>query len=247
MLEPAKKHSIHQQQSFVVRQTAASRRLRLLGIVLVVVLLPSLSGLLTYYYFGSEERELSETIRLQQAELKGLSEQLDYAEQMRANADIASEVDQLAMEELRKELVFWGEQYGQLEEKIKFYQSLMDPNPTNSGIFVESVEIEPTKEDGRFNYRIVVAQRSSNHNRVNGSVDINLISEKNSDGIQSISLKELTGEQDQLTLGFKFFQQFDGSLNVPPGFSPEKLRVVVKIKGNSSAQLEEIIDWAVRS
>lgn len=246
-METIKKHKIHQERSFVVRRTESGRRARLLIIPFAILLLPLLASFATYYHFGSEERELARHIYDLEAELANVENQLNLAEQMRANAEVASEVDQYAIEELRRELVVWSNKFGQQEETIKFYQSLMDPNPTNSGVYLESVEIDPTDEENVFNYKILVAQKSSNHRRVNGSVQLDLISKKNSDGIQTISLKELTEDADDLTLGFKFFQQFDGNFRLPAGFEPGQLKLVVRIQGNSAAQFEELVDWAVRS
>lgn len=242
-----KKSNIQQEHVRVVRETERARRVRQLLIPAIVVLLPLMAGLVTYYFFGSEERELLRHIAELDEEVAELRFGLGHAEQMRTNAEIASEVDQQAMEDLRKELVAWSEKYSQQAEKVKFYQSLMDPNPTNSGVYLESVEIVATNEEGLFDYKILLAQRSSNHRRVTGSVQLDLVSKKNSDGIQSISLIDLTDEQDELTFGFKFFHQFDGSLKVPVGFNPDQIRLVVKITGDSAAQFEEFVDWTVRS
>ena len=241
-----KKRSIHQEHVHVVRQTELARRVRLVLIPAVIVLLPLLAGLLTHHLFGKEERALAQHINTLDDEVAELRSDLDRAEQMRANAEVASEVDQQAIEDLRKELVSWSEKYGQQEEKVKFYQSLMDPNPTNSGVYLESIEITATKEEGLFDYKILLAQRASNHARITGSVQLELLSKKNSDGIQSISLNKLTGELDEFSLEFKFFQQFDGSLRVPVGFDPDQIKLVVKTTGNSSTQFEELVDWVVQ-
>jgi hypothetical protein len=246
-VETTKRHKIHEERLVVVSNTGTNRLVKRILIPLSFVILPAIASLTTYIYFGTEERALEQHINEQETELNDLLQKLDHTEQMRVNAQVDSEVDRQAIEGLRKELVTWANRYGQQEEKIQFYQSLMDPNTTNSGVYIESVEIEPTAEERLFNYRILLAQRSSDHSRVNGLVNVELISGENSDGIQTIPLKELTGEPNDLTLGFKFFQQFDGRFKLPEGFEPGQIKLVVTVNGNASARLEEVISWPVRS
>ena len=246
-MDKSKRHTIHSEQITVINSTAGHRRMRMIMIPIVLLLLPLLSAGFTYYYFGNDERELKRTISDLEREIEGLTNELEQAEQLYANARVESEVDKYAIEDLRQEIVGWSDKHSQQDEKLQFYQSLMDPDPTSRGLYIESLEINATAEEDFYNFSILLAQRSSNHRRLTGSVSIELLSEKNSDGIQTISLRELTEGEDRLLFGFKFFQQLDGSVKLPKDFIPGQIKLVVQIKGSSPRRIEEYLDWVVQS
>ena len=212
-----------------------------------ILILPLLSAAFTYHYFGTEERELQRVIIDLESEIQGLTKDLADAKQMYANAQVESEVDKYAIEDLRKEIVGWSDRYSQQDEKLQFYQSLMDPDPSNRGVYIESVKIGKTAEKHFYTFSILLAQKSSNHRKVTGSVTVELLSDKNSDGIQSISLRELTDGEDRLSFGFKFFQELDGSVKIPDDFVPGQIKLVVRIKGSPSRKIEKYLDWIVQS
>ena len=233
------RHSVH--------LTGMAMRARFILICAAIVLLPLLAGFATYYFFGAEERKFQRRISELDSEVAVLRSELAQVEQLKVNAEVASEVDKQAIEDLRKDLVSWSEKYSQQTEKVNFYQSLMDPSPSNSGVYIESAAILATDDERIFDYKILVAQRSSEHRRVSGSIQLELISIKNSDDVQNLSLNELTSEVDKLKLQFRFFQQLDGSLRLPDGFNPGQIKLVVEIMGDSGVRFEEYIDWTVRS
>ena len=46
-----------------------------------------------------------------------------------------------------------------------------------------------------------------------------------------------------LVFSFKYFQEFDGVLTLPPGFKPRRLRVTLQPEGGAGP-VEEAFDWA---
>lgn len=247
-MESSRKHEIHDTKPVVVHQHIGPAFLNgewaRVSIAIGLLFLCLAVAFLTYYFTGESHRRLMKTAAVQEVVIEDLAEQLSFSEQMRVNAEVASSVDQMAMEELRSEFVHQQAEYEQLEEKTNFYRSLMDSNSSNSGVYIHSLELLEGAAENVFHYRVLVAQRSADHQRVRGSIDMEVQSEKKSDGIQTLTTKDLTREEDRITLGFKFFQQVDGVLTLPADFVPDRIRLVVKIDGKNSMQLEEEFNWA---
>lgn len=237
------KNEIHFEKAYVVRVNRAQRAWRVAGILGLLVFFPLAAYLGISWYLGQENRELNSQVDRQAELIAALRAEVLNLEQLAANADLASEVDKNSLEQMRLEMVQSQERIELLGEQIRFYQSLMDPNPEKGGVYIETVDIEPSDAEGAYKYNIVVAQRSSNHRRVQGNMDLQLISEGKGDARQIFSLGELTESVDSLSLGFKFFQQLDGDFKLPEGFIPTKVRVTVRLDGDASPRVDETYVW----
>jgi len=237
------KNGIHYEKAYVVRVSRTQRILRAFGVLFLLVLLPAATFLTTNYYLGIESRKLAAQLDQQNLLLVELRRQIGEVEQKAANAEMASEIDRNSMEQLRQEILQSEEQIQLLDQQISFYQSLMDPSPQQRGVYLESLDIKPATSEGEYQYNIIVAQRSSNHQRVSGYVNLQLIGANEGELSQTISLAELTEGQDTLPLGFKFFQQLDGNIRLPEGFIPARVRVVVQINGDNVPRVDETYEW----
>ena len=237
------KNDIHYEKAYVVRVSRTQRVLRVAGVLFLLLGLPLTSYLATSYYLGEKARQLTAQVDQQNVLMVELSRQIETLEQRAANAEMASEIDRNSMEQLRQEILQSEEHIQTLGQQISFYQSLMDPSPQQRGVYLESLDIKPANAQGEYQYNIIVAQRSSNHQRVSGHLNIQLIGGPEGELGQTISLAELTEDQDRLPLGFKFFQQLDGSIRLPEGFVPARVRVVVQIDGDSAPRVDETYEW----
>lgn len=237
------KNDIHYEKAYVVRVSRTQRVLRIAGVLFLLLGLPMTSYLATSYYLGENTRQLTAQVEQQNALMFDLRRQIEALEQRAANAEMASEIDRNSMEQLRQEILQSEEHIQSLEQQVGFYQSLMDSNPQQRGVYLESLEIKPANADGEYQYNIIVAQRSSNHQRVSGHLNLQLIGDAEGELGQTISLAELTENQDSLPLGFRFFQQLDGSIRLPAGFVPVRVRVVVQIDGDSAPRVDETYEW----
>ena len=237
------KNDIHYEKAYVVRVSRTQRVLRAVGVLFLLFVLPATTYLATNYYLGIESRKLAVQLDQQNLLLVELRRQIGQVEQKAANAEMASEIDRNSMEQLRQEILQSEEQIQMLGQQISFYQSLMDPSPQQRGVYLESLDIKPANAQGEYQYNIIVAQRSSNHQRVSGYVNLQLLGASEGEVSQTISLAELTEDQDTLPLGFKFFQQLDGNIRLPEGFIPSRVRVVVQINGDNAPRVYETYEW----
>ncbi len=237
------KHGIHYEKAYVVRVSRTQRILRAFGVLFLLVLLPAAATFLTTnYYLGIESRKLAAQLDQQNLLLVELRRQIGEVEQKAANAEMASEIDRNSMEQLRQEILQSEEQIQLLDQQISFYQSLMDPSPQQRGVYLESLDIKPATSEGEYQYNIIVAQRSSNHQRVSGYVNLQLIGANEGELSQTISLAELTEDQDTLPLGFKFFNSSTVIFDYQK-VSFHRVRVVVQINGDNVPSVDETYEW----
>ena len=240
---PKKPHNIHFEQPIVVKVNRRQRRNRMLAVVVLLISLPIATYFVTSWFLGEDNRRLKVKTAEQTEIIAALRAEIEYLDQLRSNAEIAAEVDKTSMNELRTELVVMSNNNEVLSEQLQFYQSLMDPNPTNAGVYIESVDLLAGAEPQHFQYRILIAQKSANHRKISGHVLVEVLPEGAGNEDEVLRLSQLGASSDRLVLGFKFFQPFSGDLMLPEGFTPAKIRVIVQLSGDQGLRLNQTFDW----
>lgn len=238
-----KPNAIHYEKAYVVRVNRVKRAWSIALVAACIVAVPVVTYFGTLWYSGYSSSELKKIVEQQASQIDGLQADVISLKQLNANADLSLEVDRNSLEQMRQEMVDSQTQIEILQEQVKFYQSLMDPNPEKGGVYIETVSVEPASFEGEYSYNIVIAQRSSNHKRIKGKMEVEFISELNSEEVQTFALSELTENGNPLPLGFKFFQQVDGDVSLPDDFNLTKVRVVVQLDGDAAPRLDETYVW----
>lgn len=198
----------------MVRVNIWHRWYRRIAFLLFILALPVGAHYGTEWYLGQDQRELAvqnEVLQLRLAEVR--AEVLDL-EQKNTNLLMAAELDDQAEQQLLNELVDWRERNETLQSEIQFYLSLMEPSSNERGVFIANAELIPTEEPSVYRYSVVIGQKSLNHPRVAGTMRLEVISE-NENQYTVLGLADMTDGGAELPLGFRFFQQIDGTLYLP--------------------------------
>ncbi len=237
-----KNHPINKERVFVLRENRVFPIWRGLLLVILMIALPAATWWAAAAYLGEQNRELQLEIRSASAEVSAMNAQVDELRQQRADLEVASQLDKEAIQQLRNRLVDWRESNEQLEAQTQFYMSLMNPASDNAGIFIESIEIQSASTPGQYDYDVLVAQRTLDHQRVIGRLMLSV--EGTRDGQSVIMLAtDLGQESDGQTLGFRYFQHLTGRLTLPDDFEPESLRARVILTGSTVPIIDEIKAW----
>jgi|GEM_PF-1729780 hypothetical protein len=236
------RHRIHAEKIYVIRVNVWHRWYRRIALFLIVLALPIGAYYGTEWYLGQDQRELddqNQALRLRMAEVR--AEVLEL-EQQNANLLMAAEMDEQAGQQLRNELVEWRERNETLQSEIQFYLSLMEPSSNERGVFIANAELIPTEEPSVYRYSVIIGQKSLNHPRVTGAMRLQVISE-NENQYTVMGLADMTDGGAELPLGFRFFQQMEGTLYLPAGFSPNQWMVEVDLASSSSDSIRQTYDW----
>ena len=215
------------------------RRLQVYGAVVLLLLLVMtfLAG-----WLSAERAELQ--ARQQRVELtertRELERQLGAAREELILHRTGAEVADQAQERIRGELRLLHEQQAELEEAVAFYKSVMDPGSGDEGLRIERLRLDATEAPERVEYRLVMAQVVEQRDFIQGNVELTLSGEQ--DG-ETVEITDVTGENSSTRFRFRYFQELDGTLEIPEGFQPRKVQVVATGGGES---VEETFDWQVR-
>ena len=215
--------------------------------VLVLVLLPVVvamvaMGALEYgrlqageEYVGLKARNAELEARLAAVEAEGVA--------LRERAVVVergAQVDRQAYQEVRRGLDQLQREIADLTEELAFYRSIISPERAEPGLRVQNLRITPGGER-LYRYRLVLTQVLNHDHRAEGVVEITLEGFKDG-AAESYPFDALGGERDP-RFGFKYFQNIEGDIRLPEGFTPSRVVVEVKPKGKRVKAFSRGFDW----
>lgn len=221
------------------------------ALTLLLALLVVMVGVAGSYYLGQWQggdgqiNAIVERNQLREERAEHLAE-LERLRQQVVNLELAAEVDKQANEAVRSEVMDLKQQIAALEADIALYRGLMAPGEDERGISIGDITINATSVPGRYRYKIVVQQVASDHQVINGSAQVVVVGRRDG-GLLRVPLYQLSEEQEtqDIRLRFRYFQNIEGELVVPEGFTPERLEVVASSSGAGAKRAEKGIDWQI--
>ena len=154
------------------------------------------------------------------------------------------EVDRKSTEGLRQNLVELREQIATLQEEVAFYKGIMAPSSRDQDLRIQKIEIAKTLEERRFRYKIVLTQVGTNQRFVSGLAGVDIVGVL--DGAQKrFGLRDLSDDVQDYGIKYKFryFQEIEGDMVLPEGFTPESVEVVLQTSGSKAKRVELAQAW----
>lgn len=226
--------AINPERRFVIVPHRPRTRVLLVVLVLGWLLSIWLAVDLTARHVGPDSARLrGEVAELQQGR------EADAATIDKLQADLAvlgrsDQVSRSAVQSLQEDLTDRDERIAQLRADVAFYERLVDAASKRQGLSVHSLQFT-RRADGAWRYVLTLTQNLKRSKVSSG--DVRLLIE----GAQEGQLKTLDwpalrqdAEAAPLAFEFKYFQQIKGSVMLPEGFTPHRVRVQLKsADGNS--------------
>jgi hypothetical protein len=236
------------QERMVVVPHRPLRRVLFTAAVLLGVLVSALGG----WAYGYYKTMLSqETIRADRAELIAdlQTAQTENAELKRQIAilDRASVMDQRANEEVQTTIRTLRERVAQLEEDIVFYRQVVTEETEDTGLVIGQFDISATAQADRFRYKLVMRQEDADGDTyLQGHLNINIVGQQNNEQVV-YSLRDISSDEDQLDirLRFKFFQNIEGVMELPEGFTPVRIQIAAASTEPVEKTLNQDFSWVV--
>lgn len=177
-----------------------------------------------------------------------LQSQLTRVQQQLVNAEQESRVDRASLEKVQGTMLTLRERIAQLEEDILFYKNIMAPEEKERGLVIGQFDLVALEEPGWYRYRVELRQQGDNQHLVNGYANVNILGRE--DGSErSIPLRDVSGTVDQqdLKLRFQYFQNIEGELRLPAGFTPEMVQIrAVSEREANAGTVEKSFGWVVQ-
>lgn len=182
-----------------------------------------------------------------------LVQELNVLRQQVASFELNTDVDRKANEDIRRQLMEQRAQIAALERDIAVYRGMLSSGGKSNpqGVSVGIFYITPTEQPRRYHYKLVLQKLAATDDQFSGNLDFKLA------GVAILNGKEQTGEislhelSEQFTtaaipLKFKYFQNIEGELILPEGFTPNKIELLVKSTNRKyPATIEKELEWQV--
>jgi hypothetical protein len=156
-------------------------------------------------------------------------------------------MDQQASDEIQSTILQMREYITELEKDVQLYRHAMTEEYENVGLTVGQMDIEATEVPHRYSYKLVMRQfESSGDSYLTGRVNVDVVGTRG-DKPAVIPLHELTVSEDQLDikLRFRYFQNIEGVLELPPDFEPEQIEVTGVATAPLAKTVRRSFSWVV--
>jgi hypothetical protein len=217
-------------------------------IFIVFIFAMAIFGWLTYEFGNNQGLELKvEVVREKDLISKELGEARGLINEMRqeiADLTVGGEIDNQANEEVRHTIENQQNLLAAQNEEISFYKGVMLPNVANKGLRIERLDVS-SNVPGRVRYSLLLTQVVDKHDYVQGGVRISLLGQ-NDGQEETIQISESgRDEAEAIRFRFRYFQNIMVEQELPNGFVPREVMVVVQTSGLNAQRLEKTFDWSL--
>jgi hypothetical protein len=157
-------------------------------------------------------------------------------------AEISRRVDREGYKEVERSLGDMQSQIARLNQDLSFYRGLVQPD-SSVGIKVQQMQIVPEASAGQFRLKFILMQVGKPKSNVTGSVAVKV------DGLQggkpqSLTLGQLGADAHaSLAYTFRYFQDYDQLLQLPPGFEPMRVRTEIHSGRDTAHGFHQAFVW----
>jgi hypothetical protein len=218
----------------------------LLPILLAVALLGAWSG---YIQFRHPTEDRVTPLKLQVTEQRRQIELLEarrgrLREQVAA-LQRASQIDQEAIRQVREALRESRSGYLEMEKELNLLRGIVETGVKSEGLYIQGFRLDKGDRPASYRFRFTVTQALKSAGTAVGWITLSLEGEQGGEA-RELTLKELTGEtDDKLKMRFRHFQDVDGLIEIPEGFSPQQVVVEINPTNNRLPKVNERFDWQV--
>lgn len=212
----------------------------LVGGLLVVVIVALFFG----RYWGSKvfDREMLEKVEFETRTTQLEAELIENNRNL-SRIRLSAEVDAVALENTRQEMIELQRQIYRRGEELKLYQELLQDKNQPKGLSVSDLNLV-AMDDGRFKYRWVARQKTVKMQTLSVYSEMWILGTQ---GDQEVSLPlDMLDDQVKklpIKLEFKYFSINQGIVRLPEGFEPEQVRITLRYTWMKEVQSDQKFDW----
>jgi hypothetical protein len=233
---------------FVIRSRPAwQRRLLTIGSLVGSVLL-----LYAAYETGRFQGGYSKFAEIQRrrelnAQIDALSESNEKLKAELASAELARTVDKQAYADVEKTLADLQGQVLKHREELTFYRGIVAPEDGIGGLRIQRFQILPGAADHQFRLQLVLVQSMRQDAAASGVVNIAVEGVRNNAPAQ-LALSQIGGEtraDGQVDFKFRYFQELQQDITLPPDFEPRA--VTVEVRSGKLQPVKESYPWQIQT
>jgi hypothetical protein len=189
-----------------------------------------------------EVPELKDQAEFLGRELATISRQYKEAQARLTVLERETEVVRNANRLLREEESQRQAELNLLQSELDFYRRLAGTGGEQTGLAVYQAELNATDSDRVFQYVLTLTQNIRRASIVSGKLKLDVEGTLD-DRLVTLFWSQLgDGATAEPSFRFKYFQQFEGYLTLPDGFSPTRLLVTLDVK-DQRKPVSRSFDW----
>jgi hypothetical protein len=224
----------------VVMQKPNLKRWLLLAITLWFMLAAGWLWLF-WQYHNTDQGRLHQQVQGLQGNLELRNDENARLKQALANAERAEFISRSANNQLQASLADKDERIAGLKADMDFYQRLVGASGRRHGLNVHQAHFAAMAA-GAWRYTITLTQNINRGGTTTGQMRFAVEGVQNGK-LQSLSWGQLLQNPQSAgqSFAFRYFQELEGNIMLPSGFSPQRVRV--SVIGGFGKQ-EQVFDWS---
>lgn len=153
------------------------------------------------------------------------------------------QVSQIADRLLQKNLAERDEEIRSLRADQAFYSRLVGADAQPGGLAVHGIVLKPIAHTRAFNFTVTLTHSAEGARETDGKLSL-AVEGIRSDKLVVLDWSELVGTAaaDGLPFAFRYFQQVQGTLMLPGGFTPNRIRITLEPKGGP--EVTRSVPWS---
>ncbi len=193
---------------------------------------------------------LQQEIKVQRMRIEELEGERSKLRQNIVDLERRSQIDQEALKQAREELKGFQSERLQLQEEVEFMKEIVSTGKTKAvKLRIQNFRLVKGEAEEQVSYRFTVSKTPSESGVDTGIAAgrVWLTFDGTKDGEEhTVALQEVTVEGlPSVKMRFRNFQNVEGSIQLPQGFSPAGVTVEVKPESNNFAPLKQRFNWVI--
>jgi len=154
----------------------------------------------------------------------------------------SSEIDETARAQVKGSITELQDEILELREELAFYRGIVAPDDSG-GLRIQSLKLMRGAEDRHWRFRLVLIQSIKQEQRANGTVAVTVHGVRG--GAAATLPWSAVAAKPTVPLGysFKYFQDFEGDLLLPVGFTPGRIEIEVQPRGGGEV-VHRSFEWS---
>ena len=213
--------------------------------IVLLVLLISGWTLFDYgrYLAGYDSRDSGNEIEGLLQTQNHLEKRIEILREDKAVLQRAAQIERKAYNELDTTLKILQAEILEHKEELAFYRGIVSPKDSSSGLYLQNFYLTQNGDTRSYRYKVVLTQVLKNSRLVNGKVKLQFDGLLNGES-KILGLKEITAKKVRdLNYRFKYFQNVEGAVEFPEGFSLLRVKIQILPRGRLRDMIEKTIEW----
>ena len=187
--------------------------------------------------------------------LEEQKQQIIKLESQAASATRSEQVQTTANEELRRRLAALETELAEAKDNMLLYEGILSPKSVESGLTIRHFGLKPRAVDAKGNklphdqfyqYQLVLSNVRGSDAGIAGQYNVEIKGLKAASKVNlqltDMLMKSTEQNQDVNRFSLKYYQRFEGTIELPPDFIPEQ--VLVTLRPDSGANpVTKSYDW----